>query len=117
MSQEIKKPVTTREKDGKEQPTSDLAEAVTASEVTEAVQKQRKVDLHEQLLFMDPIREAGTSCVPIIGFRRLRHNQRVLLHILGRVTINLCAVDYATHRDWQTVHLAARLPLVWFTGK
>jgi len=59
--QEIKKPVTTREKDGKEQLTSDLAEAVTASEVTEAVQKQRKVDLHEQLLFMAPIREAGKA--------------------------------------------------------
>ena len=52
--------VTTREKHGKEQLTSDLAEAVTASQVTEAVQKQRKVDLHEQLLFMDPIQEAGT---------------------------------------------------------
>ena len=53
--------MTTREKDGKEQLTSDLAEAVTASEVTEAVQKQRKVDLHEQLLFMAPIREAGKA--------------------------------------------------------
>ena len=59
--QEIKRAVTTREKDGKEQLTSDLAEAVTASEVTEAVQKQRKVDLHEQLLFMDPIQEAGAA--------------------------------------------------------
>ncbi len=59
--QEIKRIVTTREKDGKEQLTSDLAEAVTASQVTEAVQKQRKVDLHEQLLFMDPIQEAGTA--------------------------------------------------------
>lgn len=53
--------MTTREKDGKEQLTSDLAQAVTASEVTEAVQKQRKVDLHEQLLFMDPIQEAGAA--------------------------------------------------------
>ncbi len=53
--------MTTREKDGKEQLTSDLAQAVTASEVTEAVQRQRKVDLHEQLLFMDPIQEAGDA--------------------------------------------------------
>ena len=59
--QEIKRPVVTREKDGKEQLTTDLAEEVTASEVTETVQKQRKVDLHEQLLFMDPIREAGAA--------------------------------------------------------
>ena len=59
--QEIKRPVVTREKDGKEQLTTDLAEEVTASEVTESVQKQRKVDLHEQLLFMDPIREAGAA--------------------------------------------------------
>ncbi len=53
--------MTTREKDGKEQLTSDLAQAVTPSEVTEAVQRQRKVDLHEQLLFMDPIQEAGDA--------------------------------------------------------
>ena len=53
--------MVTREKDGKEQLTTDLAEEVTASEVTESVQKQRKVDLHEQLLFMDPIREAGAA--------------------------------------------------------
>ena len=53
--------MVTREKDGKEQLTTDLAEEVTASEVIESVQKQRKVDLHEQLLFMDPIREAGAA--------------------------------------------------------
>ena len=53
--------MTIREKHGKEQLTSDLAQAVTASEVTEAVQRQRKVDLHEQLLFMDPIQEAGDT--------------------------------------------------------
>ena len=58
----------TREKDGKEQPTSDLTEAVTASQVTKAVQKQRKVDLHEQLLFMNPICEAGVTLSPYPGF-------------------------------------------------
>ena len=57
----------TREKDGKEQLTSDLTEAVTASQVTQAVQKQRKVDLHEQLLFMNPIREAGVTLSPCPG--------------------------------------------------
>jgi len=36
--------------------------------VTESVQKQRKVDLHEQLLFMDPIREAGEFDVPLRMF-------------------------------------------------
>ena len=56
-----------REKDGKEQLTSDLTEAVTASQVTQAVQKQRKVDLHEQLLFMNPIREAGVTLSPCPG--------------------------------------------------
>ena len=58
----------TREKDGKEQLTSDLTEAVTASQVTQAVQKQRKVDLHEQLLFMNPIREAGVTLSPALGY-------------------------------------------------
>ncbi|CAL5221494.1 g3696 [Coccomyxa viridis] len=65
---ELKRAVTTREKDGKEQLTSDLAQAVTPSEVTEAVQRQRKVDLHEQLLFMDPIQEAGEFDVPLRMF-------------------------------------------------
>ncbi len=58
----------TRERDGKEQLTSDLVEAVTASQVTQAVQKQRKVDLHEQLLFMNPIHEAGVTLSPSPGF-------------------------------------------------
>ena len=58
-AQEIKRAVVTKEKDGRAQPTSELAEAVTAAQVAEAVQKQKRVDLAEQLLFMDPIAEIG----------------------------------------------------------
>ena len=68
--------MVTREKDGKEQLTTDLAEEVTASEVTESVQNERKGDLHEQLLFMDPIREAGAA----LPTRPPQHNTRIADH-------------------------------------
>ena len=48
-----------KERDGKLQPTNDLAEAVTSAHVVEAVAKQKRVDLVEQMLYMDPIREIG----------------------------------------------------------
>lgn len=49
----------TVEKDGKEQPTTKLEEPVTSSNVVEAVAKQRRVELVEQILYMDPIEEIG----------------------------------------------------------
>ena len=48
-----------KERDGKLQPTNDLAEAVTSAHVVEAVAKQKRVDLVEQMLYMDPIKEIG----------------------------------------------------------
>ncbi len=51
--------MVTKERDGVAQPTSQLAEVVSRAHVTEAVQKQKGVDLAEQLLFMDPITEVG----------------------------------------------------------
>lgn len=59
LAQEIKRAVVSKERDGKVQPTNDLAEAVTSAHVVEAVAKQKRVDLVEQILYMDPIREIG----------------------------------------------------------
>ena len=56
--------MVTRERDGKAQPTSALAEVVTAAQVAEAVQKQKRVELAAQLLFMDPIAEIGACADP-----------------------------------------------------
>jgi len=61
LEQEIKRAVKTRQKDGKAQSTSDLAEAVTSAHVVEAVSKQKRIDIVEQMLYMDPIRELGNS--------------------------------------------------------
>lgn len=62
LAQEIKRAVVSKERDGKVQPTNDLAEAVTSAHVVEAVAKQKRVDLVEQMLYMDPIREIGMLC-------------------------------------------------------
>ncbi|CAL8468732.1 g8272 [Coccomyxa elongata] len=62
---EIKRAVVSKERDGKVQPTNDLAEAVTSAHVVEAVAKQKRVDLVEQILYMDPIREIGEFDVPL----------------------------------------------------
>lgn len=51
--------MVTREKDGAALPTSQLTEAVLREHVAQAVQKQKGIDLAEQLLFMDPITEVG----------------------------------------------------------
>jgi hypothetical protein len=48
-----------KERDGKAQPTNDLVEAVTSEHVVEAVAKQKRVEIVEQMLYMDPIREIG----------------------------------------------------------
>ena len=58
-NQELKRAVVTRERDGRAQPTAALAQAVTRADVAEALQKQKGVDVVEQLLFMDPIQEVG----------------------------------------------------------
>ncbi|BDA43279.1 probable 50S ribosomal protein L9 [Coccomyxa sp. Obi] len=62
---EIKRAVVSKERDGKVQPTNDLAEVVTSADVVEAVAKQKRVDLVEQMLYMDPIREIGEFDVPL----------------------------------------------------
>lgn len=62
---EIKRAVVSKERDGKVQPTNDLAEAVTSAQVVEAVAKQKRVDLVDQMLYMDPIREIGEFDVPL----------------------------------------------------
>ena len=59
LGQEMKRAVVSKERDGKSQRTNDLVEAVTSAHVVEAVAKQKRVDLVEQLLYMDPIREIG----------------------------------------------------------
>ncbi|EIE22303.1 hypothetical protein COCSUDRAFT_55997 [Coccomyxa subellipsoidea C-169] len=62
---EMKRAVVSKERDGKSQRTNDLVEAVTSAHVVEAVAKQKRVDLVEQLLYMDPIREIGEFDVPL----------------------------------------------------
>jgi hypothetical protein len=62
--QEIKRAVHTINKDGRERSTTKLVEPVTSANVVEAVAKQRRVELVEQILYMDPINEIGTLFSP-----------------------------------------------------